>query len=305
VLPQRVTAEVSGNGSITALDASLILRYAVGDTAGLDSRAGDWEFLCAEKHLDLAAHLTGSDYVAFLMGDVSGNWEPGVPPVPPGSGPSAFALDVLPGERIVRAFLRLVDDVPLLAFDAELEVNPETLRLAGIHGIDDAADFLVASRVTADRVRVSMAGLAGPSSGTFLAIEFAVVGPPPAPADLPSLTWTRMNDGGIEWATTAIPTPPAPAVSPHPILVAVRPNPFNPSTEVEYYLPTPAPVRLEVYTPTGQLVRVLVAGPLAAGHHQATWDARDERGAPQPSGLYFARLSVLGTTQARKMLLLK
>jgi hypothetical protein len=298
---------VSGNGAITAFDASLILRYAAGDTAGLNSRAGDWEFLCAEKHFDLAADVAASDYVAFLMGDVSGNWEPGEPLAPPSPGSSVFALSAAPDGDRVRVIVQVSGDAPLLALDAEFLVNPGVLQFLDARPIGDAAAFLLATRADGDRVRVAMAGVSGPTAGGFLELEFAnVQGRSLLPDELPSLAWTRMNDGGVAWSSAAVPESAAAGVeSARPAIVAIRPNPFNPSTEIQYSVPSSADVRLEVYGVGGHLVRVLVAARLEAGLHRATWDGRDGRGSAQPSGLYFARLTAGGTTQTQKLMLLK
>lgn len=78
------------------------------------------------------------------------------------------------------------------------------------------------------------------------------------------------------------------------------PNPFNPSTTIEYYLPRSGNARLEVYNMSGQLVDVLVDGYRAAGSHMAVWNTN--RAA---SGTYFYRFRYGGFSETRKMTLLK
>ena len=51
------------------------------------------------------------------------------------------------------------------------------------------------------------------------------------------------------------------------------PNPFNPSTAIEYELPAPQHVRLEVFDATGRSVGVLVDGIRPAGTHSVRFDA--------------------------------
>ncbi len=79
-----------------------------------------------------------------------------------------------------------------------------------------------------------------------------------------------------------------------------KPNPFNPVTSIEYYLPSGGHARLEVYNATGQLVDVLVDGYHAAGSHMATWNT-----AGKSSGVYFYRFRSGGFTETKKMTLLK
>jgi hypothetical protein len=70
------------------------------------------------------------------------------------------------------------------------------------------------------------------------------------------------------------------------------PNPFNPSTAIEYVLAGPSRVRLEVYSPTGRLLRTLANGEQPAGVRTAFWDGRDSAGNPAGSGVYLARLEI-------------
>ena len=86
------------------------------------------------------------------------------------------------------------------------------------------------------------------------------------------------------------------------------PNPFNPSTVIEYGLPASAAgeaVRLAVYDVAGRRVRLLVDARQAAGFYRVTWDGADEAGAPVASGVYVYRLRAGGFQQVRKMILLK
>jgi hypothetical protein len=85
------------------------------------------------------------------------------------------------------------------------------------------------------------------------------------------------------------------------------PNPFNPVTSIRFVVPergSPVPVTLEVFDASGRLVRRLLdAAPLEPGSHSATWDGRSETGEEAGSGVYFYRLSALGQSQSKKMVL--
>jgi len=78
------------------------------------------------------------------------------------------------------------------------------------------------------------------------------------------------------------------------------PNPFNPSTSIQYYIPKSGDVRLEIFDIRGTLVDVLVDSYLAAGDHATVW--RSDR---RPSGTYFYRLLYGSTNLTKRMLLLK
>jgi murein DD-endopeptidase MepM/ murein hydrolase activator NlpD len=83
------------------------------------------------------------------------------------------------------------------------------------------------------------------------------------------------------------------------------PNPFNPSTTIEYTLAEPSPVRVTVFDARGALVAVLVDEPRAQGRHTARWDGRAADGSSAASGVYFFRLEAGKQTLTRKMVLLK
>lgn len=76
------------------------------------------------------------------------------------------------------------------------------------------------------------------------------------------------------------------------------PNPFNPSTTIEFSLPEPSFVRLAVYDVLGQEVAVLVNEERGVSTHRVVWNTRDLR-----SGIYLYRLET-GKFQAMKKILL-
>jgi fibronectin type 3 domain-containing protein len=85
-----------------------------------------------------------------------------------------------------------------------------------------------------------------------------------------------------------------------------RPNPFNPTTTIEFSLRSPAQVTLSVYNVRGQLVRVLLDERRAAGlHKDVVWEGRNDAGQSVASGIYFYRLVAGDFTDTRKMVLLK
>jgi parallel beta-helix repeat protein len=88
-------------------------------------------------------------------------------------------------------------------------------------------------------------------------------------------------------------------------LVAVVPNPFNPTTTIQYSLAAPGKVEINIYDVAGRLVDVLASGTQTAGLHAAVWNGTDRRGSPVASGVYFVRMAAAGEVFTRKMVLLK
>ena len=83
------------------------------------------------------------------------------------------------------------------------------------------------------------------------------------------------------------------------------PNPFNPSTTIEFDLPRKSHVQLQIFNLSGQLVSTLINGVFSAGSHSVTWNGRDGSGRLMASGIYFYSLRTETTIQSRKMILLK
>lgn len=83
------------------------------------------------------------------------------------------------------------------------------------------------------------------------------------------------------------------------------PNPFNPTTNIEFELPRPSLVRIEIFNILGQKVRILVDDHMKAGHKLVDWDGKDKNGNDVSSGIYFCRLQAGEFAQTKKMVLLR
>ncbi|MEK6570874.1 MAG: YCF48-related protein, partial [Bacteroidota bacterium] len=83
------------------------------------------------------------------------------------------------------------------------------------------------------------------------------------------------------------------------------PNPFNPSTTIQYGLPQEVHVRLTVHNTIGQEIATLVDAQQAAGTYSVRWNGKDDRGRTVASGAYFYRLQAGGFVSTKKVLLLK
>ncbi len=90
-----------------------------------------------------------------------------------------------------------------------------------------------------------------------------------------------------------------------PLRVRTYPNPFNPSTRIEYTLPTASVVSLTVYNALGQQVRALVTGEQSEGTHHALWNGQDDSRNPLPSGIYIYRLETGGLEETGRMVLIR
>ncbi|APF16884.1 hypothetical protein Calab_0829 [Caldithrix abyssi DSM 13497] len=83
------------------------------------------------------------------------------------------------------------------------------------------------------------------------------------------------------------------------------PNPFNPSTTIEYQLPRNGKVEIRIYNLVGQLVKTLVSENQGAGKHRVKWNGRDKQGNKVASGLYIYQVTFGNERISKKMILVK
>lgn len=84
------------------------------------------------------------------------------------------------------------------------------------------------------------------------------------------------------------------------------PNPFNTTTTIQYQLPKESKVRIVIYNPLGQQVRVLMERKLQApGTYLIFWDGKDGQGWEVASGVYLCQLQAGEFVQTRKIVVMR
>ncbi len=83
------------------------------------------------------------------------------------------------------------------------------------------------------------------------------------------------------------------------------PNPFNPTTTIQYNIPHSGEVNIAVFDIQGRLVRSLANLTQQAGSHTIVWDSRNDGGANVSSGTYFYRVDFNNAIIVKKLILLK
>lgn len=84
------------------------------------------------------------------------------------------------------------------------------------------------------------------------------------------------------------------------------PNPFNPTTTIEFSIQNDSKIDLSIFNIKGQKIRTLAQNEFTQGSHSVIWNGVDNSGKPVSSGIYYYELNVNGKTEAvKKCLLLK
>ena len=88
-------------------------------------------------------------------------------------------------------------------------------------------------------------------------------------------------------------------------LTGNHPNPFNPTTNINFQLSEAGFVEIVVYNLRGQKVNTIVKSDMVAGFHTEVWSGRDSFGKSVSSGIYFYEMKTDKYSDVKKMILLK
>jgi hypothetical protein len=198
---QLIAADTSGNGSVTSQDAARLAQYV----AGLPSNSftGTWQFAPANRvYPSFTNSLTGENYAAILIGDVTGNWAVSSRPadetadVPPARAPaldgsSTAGLRKRGLGRIITLPVRVdkMTGKDVTSFDFAVSFDPTVLEPVMVGNTGTLAGGFVVTNNASSPGRLIVSGygiepLAG--SGTLLNLSFRVIG---GPSSTPEVRW--------------------------------------------------------------------------------------------------------------------
>ncbi len=83
------------------------------------------------------------------------------------------------------------------------------------------------------------------------------------------------------------------------------PNPFNPSTTIEYQIPRTARVKVSIFNIKGQLIKEILNETQTEGVHRVTWSGTNQNNEGVSSGIYFYTVNSDGLILSKKLILLK
>ena len=85
-----------------------------------------------------------------------------------------------------------------------------------------------------------------------------------------------------------------------------HPNPFNPSTTIEFSIQNDSEIDISIFNTKGQKIKTIINNGFTKGDHSIIWSGNDEFGNSVKSGIYFYKLKVNEKTEAvNKCLMLK
>ncbi len=274
---QKLAANVSGDTTVSALDASYILRYVVGLISGFPGLG---------KISNSADALSAFDFSIERIG-MNGEFDLIIRlnrPVNVFGTSIGLQFDTTLVQPLAMQRGSAADSMSLVHHFPTGKAN---VALAGIHPLNAEGEIVRFRFVLADEGKAKESVLF--TVNKFIINEFDVTN----------------EAGGIVLTVNdilALPTVFA--------LEQNYPNPFNPSTSIRYQLPEASMVNISVYNVLGQKVTTITSEFQTAGFYSILWKGNDDKGQRVSSGLYLYHLDAMSAsgkkfTSTKKMLLVK
>ncbi len=324
---QKIAGDVSGNGEVTAMDASLVLQYYVGLRTEFPVKK-DWKFVPLSypinhsnwasapdsiRYAPLNADKTDQNFVGIVYGDVSGNWQ-----VAPGHLQHLARADnadkILIGQPEAQSNGLLIVPVEirsaseLFALGITAQYPQHQLRFISAELVDaNKSQALFSYHEQNGTIKAALASahaLANNSSTVHFIFKPI--------ADRTRLVTTpisiqEFSANGMEYQISSEQAPlSGEGVIPQDYdLQQNYPNPFNSETMVKYQIPQDDFVTIAIYNLLGQKLRTLVSAQKGPGSYQILWDGRNDWGEPVGSGEYLCQMRTTNFVAARKMILIR
>jgi len=270
----KMPGDISGDGTISAADAGLILKFVVGMIDEFPSQ-----------------QLTAPDGIQMLQ-----SYRVSLP-----------QISAKEGERIYVP-LTIQDATGLFAGGVRLEYDPTVLRALEVSPLGMLSGSYWQSNIHLyGEVRFGFAAL-NPlkEGGNLFILTFEVL--PNTEGRVTPLTFSEVEFNNVVPLTklngSVLVLPSTTRILPN------YPNPFNPETWIPYQIASDSHVRIRIYNVLGQLVRTLDLGEQKSGFYLARgkaayWDGRNSLGQHVASSVYFYQFQADDFTAIRRMILVK
>ena len=328
---QMLAADVSGDSSISAFDASYIMRYSV----NLESQfpaMGDsldfWNFVPAGFPINdtnwvsppdslvynpLEQDQFNQDFIGIIYGDVSQNWvEPALPSHQVEQTPMIATLNLGEAQLTQNAQIELplyIEGIfSIYSAEIEIEFDNQSYEVIAVVPAELSRHCMIDYNCLNAKLKIAIAG-AEPitASGALLKIVGKAT-------NHESDDWNGkfhinrawLNDQLVQIATTTHFSSNQ-TIPKRLDLSANYPNPFNQETVFHLSIPETQheKISLVIYNLRGQVVRKLVDRSYAPGTHSVRWNGTDDFGRAATTGEYFCVLKAGTQRVVRKVVLVR
>lgn len=312
---QKIAGDITDNGEVTPYDASFILRKYVGSLPDFPS-GKEWTFVPADLMVDdanwslapdfieftpLTGDMTGQNFKAFALGDVSGNW--GVAQLAKSSGTAnlRIAAGVSPNDKTTSYDIVMEQPGIVVSGGFKLKIDDSRCRIVSVR----AGDLLAGSQFVSD-VKNNPAAFAFASAyplegnGVVATVDLEIINDRTDDALPFEFGAVTLNEGSVAIQIDGQSIGSNSAIPDRYALNQNYPNPFNPVTNISFDLPKSSKVTIKVFDLLGKEVATLVDRQMNAGSHAIHFEAGH-----LASGVYFYQIKARDFTSVKKMILLK
>jgi hypothetical protein len=178
---QLIAADTDGNGKVNSLDATRIQQYLVGIQSA--NIIGQWKFVPGNKQYNsINGNLTGENYQAVLVGEVSGNW----------ANPNGFAAD---SQNVVEEISSAIDQT-VNGNAARLERAPDATTSHTMEQSTDSKAEIIKVKPASASVPVILPLNAAAVPGTTVTIPISI-GALPSGTSIESFDFSLFFDPNV------------------------------------------------------------------------------------------------------------
>ncbi len=304
-----IAADVDQDKTICMYDAAQIARYAI-DLVALDSsHVGEFLFdPPSRNYKQLRVSYQNEDFIGLVIGDVDGNWQAKNILVSKSVAAGSIlpaSITVLIGSRFSIP-LRVHKQPNVISADIEVLYDPQQLEFIGVKKSEFTNGFtLFYNNQTAGQVKIALYTAKQINiDGVIIRLEFKAINKKKIGVTELKLSSFRLNNDRpvVDRSLICIVDRRSYKM---PVELSNQPNPFNPTTTINYRNYTAGYGQLIIYDLMGKVVRSFDLGHLSAGSHELLWNGKDENGIELASGIYYVKFICEKEVKINKMIKLK
>jgi len=305
---QRSLADVDTDGDVSLRDAAFILRFAVGIRSDTGSKAGEWIFSPEKRtYVNRTTNLSNQDFTALLMGDVDGNW---VQPGEVRGNSSEFTetglirdVDIM-NKKLVKVNVIADAEMNILSADMHLKYNKDIIKLKNIKKTDLTADFRMAyNDKDADGVKIALFCTTNRRIKDGTALFEITFEILDSSKNNAQVIVEACRIDGLKNADLDIRIADGVNYTIRELWLSQNfPNPFNSETVIHFNSGEGGEIEIKIYDTLGKKIKTLVSGFQNRGTAKVVWDGSNDNGRQVCSGVYFCRLRLKSQTKIIKLI---
>lgn len=289
---EYICGDVSGDGLISAIDASFVLRHSVKLSPQFPLTGND----------STAADVTGNGWISAYDASQILKYNVGIPSIMNCSPPMAKQIPL--AVSIDWSFSEISEEqvlfsIPIYTKDVQGDLSSADIKLPMSEGLEfkgisyTPENWQIITNQNQNTVFISMFGLNGISGDLLGELQFEITDKTKSQSLEGQVIVNENSPVNLE-RLIVYELPKDFTLSQN------YPNPFNPTTKISYSIPEATEVKLEVFNLLGQKVATLADGNQNPGRYTVEWDA-----STVSSGIYVYRLSSNSKVLTNKMMLIK